>query len=194
MRRMLVTFSVAGCAVLGGCSFENNTVLTNTTYEGRYTDGDFKEKRASDAVRRMALSLRNAGFAVSRRSAEQLLADQDFVVTPGEWIVVSEEEVENPDTGEMMTNVVREFVPQGDAVRITLTCDVVLENGRNGALRGVRYRVWPESARINMPIEGTTPEENATPFGVFIDAVRAVVDDFGTPLEEVPGEGATNDG
>lgn len=193
-RAVLLAIGAASCGALCGCSFEHNTVLNNTAYEGRYTDGDFRERRADAATRSLILSLREAGFHVSRRSAEQLIVDQDFVVTPGEWVVVSEEVVENPETGEEMTNIVREFARRGEAVRITLTGDVVVERGRDESLRAIRYQVWPESERVRMPVEGTDPQDGVTAYGTFMDAVRRVVHEFGAPLDKVESEGATSDG
>jgi len=193
MRRVLIGLALGG-VFCGGCSFENRTILTNTEYEGRYTDGDFAERESTYALHRLAASLRDAGFSVTRRSAERVLVDQDFEVTTGRWVTLSETEVEDPETGETVVNVERRFEADGGTVRITLTGDVVVESGRNGRVRGVKYRVWPESSRLMLPIEGVLPSDSATPYGVFIDAVRVIVEELGTPLEEGANEGATNRG
>ncbi len=196
MRRVLIGLAAGGVAagLLGGCSFEHRTMLTNTAYEGRYTDGDFAEREATFALHRLAASLRDAGFSVTRRSAEQVLVDQDFHVATGRWVTLSETEVEDPETGETVTNVERRFEADGGTVRITLTGDIVVESGRNGRVRGVRYRVWPESSRVMLPIDGARADESSTPYGVFMDAVRVVVEELGTPLEEGAKEGTTNRG
>jgi len=197
MRRFVAFGAIAGCA-LGGCSFEHNTMLTNTAYDGRYTDGDFAEKDAAYASRELAASLRNAGFSVTRRSTERLLADQDFVVTPGRWVVESREEVENPDTGKTEININRRFEREGESVSLTITCDVVVERTPGGRVRAVRYQIWPESPRVHLPIAGGPAETSASPHDVFMGAVRDVVNELGTPLVddegEIDSEGAGVDG
>ncbi len=193
MRGSSFFVAMLGCAVLiGGCASERKTYLTNTAFEGRYTDGDFKLREAEHAINRVRMAFLEAGFTVDRRARDsRLLIERSFSITPGRWVTTGEEHTTHPETGQAMTNIERDFVSDGsEAERVTLTGEIIVEGGANEALRGVRYRVWPMSDRVRMPIAGTDPAMNESPYELFTDTLYEVVEELGRG----PEEGKRNNG
>jgi len=183
--------AAAVVALSAGCTYHprGSTILNNTAYEGRYTDVDYSHRRGMDAAALVESSFREAGFSVERLASGEVRVERAFTVTPGRWVTTGEERVRDPETGREVVNTQREFTPEpGGDRRVTLVGEIEVESRSDGTLRGLRYRLEPESRLIRMPVaeSGDGYGNGAgdwswaeTPYGIFDDVLGEAARELG---------------